>query len=45
MVLKFILLFGSLHLAILNLKKRGEIIEKTGLRHTQAVEIFEYAKK
>lgn len=44
MVTEFILLFGRLNLASLTPEKREKVIEKTGLRHTEAVEVFEYGK-
>ena len=44
MVSDFILPFGRLNLASLTPEKREEVIEKTGLRHTEAVEVFEYGK-
>lgn len=44
MVSKFILLLGRLNLASLTPEKRQEVMEKTSLMHTEAVEVFEYGK-
>lgn len=44
MVSGFILLFRRLNLASLTPEKRPEVIEKTGLRYTKAVKVFEYGK-
>ena len=44
MVSEFILPFGRLNLASLTPEKREEVLEKTGLIHTEAVEVFEYGK-
>ncbi len=44
MVSEFILLFGRLNLASLAPEKREEVLSRTGLIYTEAVEIFEYGK-
>ena len=44
MVSEFLLPFGRLNLSSLSSEKRQEVLEKTGLTHTEAVEIFEYRK-
>ena len=44
MVSEFILSFGRLNLTSLSPEKRQEVLEQTGLNHTEAVEIFEYRK-
>lgn len=44
MVLEFILLFKRLNFAFLASEKREKVIEKMGLRHIEAVKVFEYGK-
>ena len=44
MVSEFILPFGRLNLASLTPEKMQEVMEKTSLMHTEAVEVFEYGK-
>lgn len=44
MVSEFLLPFGRLNLSSLSQEKRDEIVLKTGLTLTEAVEIFEYGK-
>lgn len=43
-VFEFILPFGRLNLVSLALEKKEEFLDKTGLRYTEAMEIFEYGK-
>lgn len=43
-VLEFIFPFECLNLASLTPEKRQEVMEKTGLVHTEAVKVFEYGK-
>lgn len=44
MVSEFILPFGRLSLALLAPEKREEVLNRTRLTHTEAVENFEYEK-
>lgn len=44
MVSEFLLLFGRLNLSSSSSEKRQKFLEKTGLTHTEAIEIFEYGK-
>lgn len=44
MVSEFFLPFECLNLSSLSSEKRQEVLEKTDLTHTEAVEIFEYEK-
>lgn len=44
MTSEFFLPFGRLNLAFLGPEKRDQVIQETGLVHTEAVEIFEYGK-
>ena len=44
MVSEFILPYGRLNLAFLTPEKREEVIQQTGLKFTEAAEIFEYGK-
>ena len=44
MVSEFLLPFGRLNLSSLSKEKRSEVLEKSGLNITEAVEIFEYRK-
>ena len=44
MVSEFILPFGRLNLALLTLEKRQEVLDKIGLSHTEAVEVYKYGK-
>lgn len=44
MVSEFLLPFGCLNLLTLSQEKRDEIVSRTGLTLTEAVEIFEYGK-
>ena len=44
MVSDFLLPFGRLNLSLLSEEKKKEVIDKTGLSVTEAVELFEYGK-
>lgn len=44
MVSEFLLPFGRLNLSSLSQEKRDEVVSRTGLTLTEAVEIFEYGK-
>ena len=44
MASEFLLPFGRLNLSSLSEEKRSEVLEKSGLNVTEAVEIFEYGK-